>query len=92
MAAKLAFCTTVAIAALTLFSFAAMGSQEADSAGAWRIAYFLLFLLGLGSLFIPITGILGFVQSVRAGSRKGMLMSASPVLFLIVVRISMSVF
>jgi hypothetical protein len=92
MAARLCFWTTVAIAALALFLVAAGSSQEADSAGAWTIGYALVFLLGLGALFILITGVVGFVQSIRAGSRAGMLMSAAPVLLLIVVRISMSLF
>ena len=92
MAAKVAFWTTVAIGAVTLFSVGVMSSQEADSAGAWGTAWFLLFLLGLGALFVLITGAVGFVQSVRARSRTGMLMSALPVLFLIVVRISISIF
>lgn len=92
MAAKLAFWTTLAIAALTLFSFGAMSSQEADSAGAWNTALFLFFLLGFGALFVLVAATVGLVQSVRAGSWKGMLMSAGPVLVPIVVRISMSLF
>jgi hypothetical protein len=91
-AAKVAFWTTLAIGAVTLFSFGAMSSQEPDSAGSWGIAVFLFFLLGLGALVVLIAGTVGFVQSVRAGSRRGMLMSAGPVLFLIVLRISISLF
>lgn len=92
MAAKVAFWTTIVIGAVALFSFGAMSSQEADSAGAWGIAWFLLFLLGLGGLFVLITGTVGFVQSIRAGSWKGMLMSAGPVLFLIVARVGIAIF
>jgi hypothetical protein len=93
MAAKVTFWTTLAIGAVTLFSFAAMSGRGDDSAAAWDTAWFLLFLIPLGSLFILLTGAAGFVQSVRGGSRAGMLMSAAPlavVLILILVRISLS--
>lgn len=92
MAAKVAFWTTLAIGAVSLFSFGAMSGRGDDSAAAWDTAWFLLFLIGLGSLFILIAGAVGFVQSVRRRSRAGMLMSAGPVLFLIVLRISISLF
>jgi hypothetical protein len=90
-AAKAAFWVTVAIAALTLFYFGTIAGQ--DSAASWDIAFLLLFLVPLGSLFVAVTGVVGWVQSDRAGSRKGVLMSAAPcavVLLLIVVRISLS--
>lgn len=90
-AAKLSFWTTVAIGAVALFAFGAM-SGLGDSAAGWDTAWFLIFLIGLGSLFVLIAGVVGFVQSVRAGSRMGMLMAAAPVLFLVLLRISISIF
>ena len=92
LAAKMAFWTTLAIGALTAFSFAVMSGRGDDSAAAWDTALFLLFLLGLGSLVVLLAGAVGFVQSVRRGSRAGMLMSAGPVLLLIAFRISISLF
>jgi hypothetical protein len=92
--AKAAFWVTLAIATLTLFSIGAVGAL-----GDVDASYLILFLAALavviGGLFVAATGAVGFVQSRRAGSRKGMLMSAVPlavVLFLIAVRISLSLF
>ena len=86
-AAKAAFSVTVAILVLTPLLLAMMG------AGSYGIAYLFMFLVALGSLLAAVTGIVGLVQSVQAGSRKGVLMSLVPcasVLFLIGLRIWVS--
>jgi hypothetical protein len=90
LAAKVAFWATVMIAALALFLFGAMATSD-----SYGIAYLLMFVVVLGSLFVAVAGIVGFVQSNRAGSRRGVLMSAVPCLtvcLLIVVRIAVSLF
>jgi hypothetical protein len=91
LAAVVAFWVTVAVAALALSLVLVMAGQGNDS--GYGIALALAFVVVLGSLVVAITGVAGFVQSVRAGSRRGVLMSAIPcviVLALIGIRISLS--
>ena len=88
--AKVAFRAAITIAALTLFAFGALAASD-----SYGIAYILMFLVVLGSLFVAVTGTVGLVQSIRAGSRTGVRMSAVPcviVFLLIVVRIGVSLF
>lgn len=75
-AAKVAFWGTVAVAALTLFLVAVIAGQGDDS--GYGVALVLIAVVGLGSLFLVLTGVVGLVESVRAGSGKGVLMSAVP--------------
>ena len=92
MTAKVAFWVTVTLAALTAFLIGAMAGQADDS--GYGIALVLALVVVLGGLFIALTGAVGLVQR-RAGSWKGTLMSAVPlvvVALLIVVRISLSLF
>jgi hypothetical protein len=89
VAAKAAFWVTVAIVALAVLSIGAMAAW-----GSYAAAYFLMFLLAFGSVFVAVLGAVGFVRSARAGSELGMLMSALPcgiVLLLILVRVGLSV-
>lgn len=93
LVAEVAFWVTVVIAALTLSLVFVLAGQGNDS--GYGIALALALVVILGSLVGALTGAVGFVKSVRAGSRKGMLMSAVPcviVVLLIVVRISLSLF
>lgn len=91
-AAKVAFRVTVASAALTLLLIVVMlAGQESDSSFVAFIVFGLVLILG--SLVAAVTGVVGLLESVRTGSRKGMVMSAVPlmtVLVLIVVRVSLS--
>jgi hypothetical protein len=91
VAAEVAFWTTVAITGLTLFLIGALAGRGDDS--GYGIAIVLMVVVALGSLLVALSGAVGFVQSVRAGSRTGILMSAVPcvvLLSLIVLRVSLS--
>lgn len=91
-AARVAFWVTVWVTVLTLFSLGAVAALG-DVSASYVLVIIVMFAVVIGFLVAAVTGAVGLVQSLRAGSRKGMLMSAvalAVVLVLVVVRIVVS--